>query len=526
MKDRKKLSLTNLILGYILAVSFIILMMLNIKPDQETIIEVVENNTTIIQERVVYKNPPHVNYIDRLDGVVVDDTLNTVDVQRIHSRVADNSFYHIDVDDGVSVTENHRNVNHSDVGSHVRGGHVNRRKDDVVEDRGLLDRRLREIETEDKIGLDIKDTLDIGSLSPVDKESDSELGDVSDFEVSTDSGYGVGKSGQIYAYNFPSRGVGAGVGSGAVGAGSGAGAGLGAGIGEAISDGSAVPTLGGVGTYITPGSPGTPGVAGGVGGLVGGAGAGGAAGLYTGRVTPGLGINPGGPGSGVRGHHDYEHLPENGALHIMMHVDGSGSILRTRKQLEIMKDTMLKEALLPYYDNDVSLYNRRVTIVDGSGERTLKFFTQAAQKDNVLAVVFQDEAQPDYHLPNFNKKPEDRYSDDLEKLKASLNGYQGLYRGVMFQVGDKVFSKSFKEFVENAWRGQGYLKNDNLSNYHWQENKNNIDENRGVVFSDEYHADPTGDPKYYLDLIFTAAKKVGLDLNIQAAGLTDGQKVD
>ena len=207
-------------------------------------------------------------------------------------------------------------------------------------------------------------------------------------------------------------------------------------------------------------------------------------------------------------------------------VDRIKGILRTRKQLEIMKDTMLKEALLPYYDNDVSLYNRRVTIVDGSGERTLKFFTQAAQKDNVLAVVFQDEAQPDYHLPNFNKKPEDRYSDDLEKLKASLNGYQGLYRGVMFQVGDKVFSKSFKEFVENAWRGQGYLKNDNLSNYHWQENKNNIDENRGVVFSDEYHADPTGDPKYYLDLIFTAAKKVGLDLNIQAAGLTDGQKVD
>ena len=157
--------------------------------------------------------------------------------------------------------------------------------------------------------------------------------------------------------NFPSRGVGAGVGSGAVGAGSGAGAGLGAGIGEAVSDGSAVPTLGGVGTYNTPGSPGTPGVAGGVGGLVGGAGAGGAAGLYTGRVTPGLGINPGGPGSGVRGHHDYEHLPENGALHIMMHVDGSGSILRTRKQLEIMKDTMLKEALLPYYDNDVSFLN-------------------------------------------------------------------------------------------------------------------------------------------------------------------------
>ena len=84
-----------------------------------------------------------------------------------------------------------------------------------------------------------------------------------------------------------------------------------------------------------------------------------------------------------------------------------------------MKDSLLKEALLPYYNNDEQLYNRRVTIVDGNGERTLQFFSDAAKKDNVLAIVFQDEAQPDYHMPNFNKSPEDHYLKDLNQLKFS-----------------------------------------------------------------------------------------------------------
>lgn len=560
-KKLKRASIANLIGGYLLAILFGMLIAMGVKkPDivvDDTITKVddpfVETNTTLIKQEIVYDSLPRVDYVDRLNGIIIDDPdnvytavvndddrLNTIDVQGIYNRDHNRVIDHDTVVDRVGIAETHVGGNRGVVNHGDRTSRVDESRDDVITfedatrtdqliDPGLLDRRLQEIDEKTDIGLDTKDGLDIGKLTPVTNENESELGNLEDFDISADGGYGVGKGGQLYAYDFPSRGIGAGVGSSSLGASGGAGAGLGAGIGQGVLNGSTVPTLGGVGTYTTPGADGAPGSGGGVGGLVGGAGAGGAAGLYTGQVTPGLGIGPGGPGAGgygAGGRYDFDHLPEDGALHIMMHVDGSGSILRTRKQLEIMKDTLLKEALLPYYDNDESLYNRRVTIVDGSGERTLKFFTKAAQKDNVLAVVFQDEAQPDYHLPNFNKKPEDHYSDDLQNLKASLNGYQGLYRGVMFQVGDKVFSKSFKEFVENAWRGEGYLKNENLSKYYWQENKNNIARKNGVVFSDEYHANPTGDSKYYLDLIFSAAKKVGLDLNIQAAGLTDGKKVN
>lgn len=414
------------------------------------------------------------------------------------------------------------------------GGSTNREID-----RGLLDRRIHELDESfsvtkressvddiDEFGIDDSDLLGL-TLARDGGDADFEL----DADLKEGAGYGL-KKGELHAYDFPSQGVGAGIGSSAVGAGAGGGAGIGGGIGEAVLQGQTVPTLGGIGTSSAmplegqaKGAPPTDGV----GGLVGGAGAGGAAGLVAGTVVKKLGLGigggagTGGGGVGHRGVYHYEHLPKDGALHIMMHVDGSGSILNTRKQLDIMKNTLLKTALLPYYNNDESLYNRRVTIVDGNGERTLQFFTEATKKDNVLAVVFQDEAQPAYHLPTFNKKPQDHYSKDIGKLKASLNGYGGVYRGVMFQVDrGRTFAKSFKEFVESAWRGEGYLESSNLKKYYKDNNLHHIKNKDGIVFSDEYHAKDSGDPQYYLDLIFTASKKIGLDLNIYGAGLSDG----
>ena len=482
-------------------------------------------------------------------------------------------------------------------------------------DAGLLDRRLLEsddllviAEDEDatlsarvageNIGLDTGGNNNIDATNFELDEGlggDSDLGDVDDFEkdadgIGRDSLPGVGEGSQVYAYSFPSQGVGAGIGNAGVGAAAGY-AGIGAGIGQAVLNGAAVATLGGIGTTpisasdleptpendqdgdgipalierelgtnplkadtdgdgvsdgaelaaysnplnasSTPSTPGSTPLAqlGGVGGLSNGAGAGAAAGLVTGdvKLDLGMGLKAGigaGSGEGIGGEKscNLDHLPPNGSLHIMMHVDGSGSILDTRKQLDIMKDTLLKKALLPYYNDDESLYNKRVTIVEGNGERTLQFFQTATKKDNVLALVFQDEAAPDYHLPTFNKIPQDNYEQDLHSLKSELNNHRGVYRGIMFQVDrGKTFAKSFKEFVENSWNGTGYLEKENLKKYHRDENVGHIKNKDGIVFSDEYHAQSEGDAQYYLDLIFKASKRIGLDLNIYGAGLTDGR---
>jgi hypothetical protein len=536
-------------------------------------------------------------------GVIVGDDDRSI-VYRDNGIIADNDLiYETHSRDNLGL--GHDVVARDTLHGDVRGnGHIDGRTIEDNRNAGLLDRRLRELDgaigivdvaaaeesKKDEFGID--DDKLTGLTLARDEDSDFELDIDYKPEGGEGKGYGLSKGG-LYAYNFPSQGVGAGIGNGAVGAGAGVSAGIGAGVGEAVLDGQTVPTLGGVGTYssvptVPPGTgtdtdkdgltteaelalgtdptkadsdgdgytdgaevtsytnpsnprsnPGAPGstaspLMGGVGGLVGGAGAGGAAGLVTGMVKEslGIGIAPGkgcaecggeckGHGHG-HGKHEYD-LPPDGALHIMMHVDGSGSILDTRKQLEVMKDTLLKDALLPYYNNDETLYNRRVTIVDGNGERTLQFFAEATKKDNVLALVFQDEAQPAYHLPTFNKKPQDHYAKDLQKLKGGLNGYGGLYRGVMFQVDrGRTFAKSFKEFVECAWQGTGYLEDSNLRKYYWQENKRHIENKDGIVFSDEYHAKDSGDPQYYLKLILDASKKVGLNLQAKGAGLTDG----
>lgn len=573
--------------------------------------------------------------VDRLNRIVVNKRVSplTIDRERVERIVVTEDLSHgIALDRyGVIAADNDRLIAHTDRkliadtdldhethytdnllyrsdrvhrdavrGDNLRNGVAIDRGSEGDRDHGILDRRLTERKDFDNIGLDLggNDDIDPANLELDDGTgSDYDLGDVGDFaedggQEGSGSLPGVGEGAQVYAYNFPSQGVGAGIGSAGVGAAAGY-AGIGAGIGQAVLEGKTVPTLGGVGTYssieiVPPGSgsdkdgdglsaeteaelgtdptksdsdgdgysdgaeissrtnpknslsnPGIPGSVsspnlGGVGGLANGAGAGGAAGLVTGMVKKQVGISPGVggdceehggdcDGNHVHGKREYD-LPPDGALHIMMHVDGSGSILNTRKQLEVMKSTLLKEALLPYYGNNEELYNRRVTIVDGNGERTLQFFTEASKKDNVLAVVFQDEAQPAYHLPTFNKKPQDHYSKDLRNLKSGLDGYGGVYRGIMFQVDrGKTFAKSFKEFVESAWQGTGYLENSNLRKYYWQENKRHIENKNGIVFSDEYHAKDSGDPQYYLDLIMNASRKVGLNLQAKGAGLTDGR---
>jgi hypothetical protein len=583
-KNFKKTSLTNLILSYVTTLCFIILIITGIKSDDikpKSIIALEPDlNTTVVSdsELALTEGVNQITYIDRTPTTT--NIVREIDSGRTHSVVVSDDLDHFtykDRLDGVIINGDGISENYS-VGSHINNetSHIKTNRDrDIVGNRAgiglhsshnginahagkavrdrpndvdfsILDRRLAELDQEtDSDNLNFSVKKDNGDAQnefknfvPVGKNDDSELGDI-DFNFKPKGAeYGAGKGGELYAYNFPSQGIGAGVGASSVGAAAAGGVGLSAGVGQAVLDGETVPALGGVGTSPSPSNPSNPPLPStdGVGGLLGGAGAGGAAGLMHGSVTEKLGMGAGCSehganceGHGGRGGHrgyNSDHLPANGSLHIMIHVDGSGSILSTRKQLDIMKDTLLKDALLPYYNNDESLYNNRVSIIADSGERTLKFFSKAAERENVLAVAFQDEAQPSYHLPNFNRKPEGDYLDDLKVLKSKLNSHDGIYRGIMFQVDrGKTFAKSFKEFVGNAFQGKGYLKNQNLKQYHWQGNLPSIKQKNGIVFSDEYHAKDEGTPEYYLDLLFKASKKVGLDLNTYGAGLTDGKHV-
>ena len=534
-KKNKTLSLIYLVFAYLLSTCFVLLILLYRPPVEEIkTTTVLENNNTYPQTKVVHHHSS-LSSVEALEWPsVIDDTREVVlarDMrellpQTLHTDIRHNERVEQKLHNEKNIYGDYPSIDISER-NNVAVRSPNNRLRSVTEgdarsiakpevDFGLLERRLKE-----------REVLDLSSLNIV-SENDSELGDLDSNFAKNGEGYSTRKGGQLYAYNFPTKGVGAGIGSSSVGAGAGGGAGLSAAIGEGLLNGEVVPTLGGVGDG-SKNNYGQPSAPAGVGGLVGGAGAGGAAGLTQGYIAPKLGLdaNSGAGGGETLGRMSYEHLPKNGSLHIMMHVDGSGSIINTRKQLERMKDTLLKEALLPYYNNSEDIYNRRVTIVDGSGERTLRFFTEASKKDNVLAVVFQDEAQPAYHLPNFNKKPEENYLSDLRLLESNLGKHKGIYRGIMFQVDrGKTFARSFKEFVGHAFHGTGYLSDASLKKYHLEHNIRNIKNKKGIVFNEEYHAQDDGDPKYYLNLLFEASKKLGLDLNIYGAGLKDGVHID
>ena len=573
-KKLKKTAISNLVLSYLLSASFLLMLFFSKNEAHSVVItqSISEQNETAAEQRTIQQT----KLINPSEEVFYQDKLVTVHQNTKNEIIKDNEskgFVYKNINEQ-TIYGGRAALNETGIYNRNISGNSNNRFDLGVNDKLSLDlgevvsygsdvdasysidkdeaysferasRRLKDLNkaASSVRGLSTKNkdkALDFSSLSVIKEGEDIELGDPKRAFSKNKKGYSAEKGGELYAYNFPSKGIGAGVGSAGIGAGGGAGAGLGAGIGEGVLNGEVVPTLGGVGTssiipknlQLSPendlDSDGLAAESGGVGGLTGGAGAGAAAGLTQGYVlkTPAIGVGAGaGSGGGYANKMDFKHLPKDGNLFIMMHVDGSGSILKTRKQLEIMKNTLLKKALLPYYNNDESLYSKRVIIVDGEGERTLKFFSKAAEKDNVLAFVFQDEAQPDYHLPNFNKKPEEAYEQDLNTLKSGLLNHKGLFRGVMFQVGEEVFSKSFKEFVENAWQGQGYLSQSNLKKYYWQENRSEIQNKTGIVFSDEYHAKDNGTPEYYLDLIFNASKKVGINLDRYKGGLTDGNYI-
>ncbi|RXG21036.1 hypothetical protein [Leeuwenhoekiella aequorea] len=204
-------------------------------------------------------------------------------------------------------------------------------------------------------------------------------------------------------------------------------------------------------------------------------------------------------------------LAINADTKIIFAFDGSGSMDGTLAPLETMKDTILKDRLLPLYGNDSALYDASVEVIPwGTGdqypevnEQTLAALNMfgTTPEGNVIVMVFQDEASPIYTDGTFDPTEASTapYDTDLATLRGRLNSFpNNYYRGVIFQV-DPASGTSFKDFVSAIQLGTGnYAGANGLS-----------DRNE---FNYKYDIADGETPAYYLDKIVEALTELGYNL--------------
>jgi len=205
---------------------------------------------------------------------------------------------------------------------------------------------------------------------------------------------------------------------------------------------------------------------------------------------------------------DYIELVINEDTFIYLYFDSSGSMDDTLAPLQIMRDTLLKDALLPFYNDDEALYNSRVVIVEQSDERTLDMLNVNGvlppEANNIISLVFQDEASTVYTPSQVSFNPaasrQPQYDTDLSVFRNRLNNFAiDFYFGVVFQVVPNS-GNAFENFLLAVENG--------VSNY---AGVNGLSDKSEVIYN--YNVNDGDTPEYYLDLVTQALIDLGFDLN-------------
>lgn len=156
--------------------------------------------------------------------------------------------------------------------------------------------------------------------------------------------------------------------------------------------------------------------------------------------------------------------------YIRVYGDSSGSMSSTLDDVQLMITTLLKNALLPFYNNDSDQYDSHVQYINNSSERTLYMLRNlgvTAGGDRMIVIVFQDESSP-YNAATtgvFNSGAHARttqYNTDIAAFNAQIDAYApGYYYGGVIAVrGYQEFS-GVGGFVDNLFIGNGNYSGSN-----------------------------------------------------------------
>jgi hypothetical protein len=203
--------------------------------------------------------------------------------------------------------------------------------------------------------------------------------------------------------------------------------------------------------------------------------------------------------------YDYTSVAITIDTYINIYFDSSGSMNSTLTPLQTMRDTLLQDALLPFYDNDPVLYASRVNVISNPSEQTIDMLdftgTYPVGASNVVSLVFQDEANAIYQAIPFDSAVKTAtYDTDIATFRASLASFApAFYRGVVFQVDESGGALNFQNFIKAVELGtSAYAGASGLS------------DKTEVIY--KYNIVDGGTAGYYLTQVTDALIELGFDL--------------
>lgn len=153
--------------------------------------------------------------------------------------------------------------------------------------------------------------------------------------------------------------------------------------------------------------------------------------------------------------------------------DSSGSMNSSLTPLRTMKNDVLKNALLPFYDDDGDAYDNNVSFTEESNERVwsqMETLGTNANVTQVINLVFSDENSPYGATSSYLTVPNTQHTTDITSLRSTIataeaaNG-SSYFRSVLFQVNTGPGSYTgYKNYVNAVINGTGnYSGNAGLS---------------------------------------------------------------
>ena len=121
--------------------------------------------------------------------------------------------------------------------------------------------------------------------------------------------------------------------------------------------------------------------------------------------------------------------------------------------------------------------------------------------DNVVSLVFQDEANPIYYANPLDLSVRTtEYDVDIAAFRANLDSFSGgFYRGAVFQVDETGGGTNFQQFVQAVQNGTSAYAG-----------TNGLSDKTEVLY--KYNIQDGGTAGYYLTQVTDALIELGFDL--------------